>query len=163
MKIKAFLQFVIFLLIITTSLGIQVKSSYTQDVDVQLEELNESVNQAFINVLAVEQSGGDITLLLQKLNTAGGLLAEAQNAYASGDSTTTSSNIETAQKILDQVNIEANALLEESLAISKNNTLITLLLSIFCSAIFIIILKLLWNKFKGSYTQRILGSKPEIL
>ena len=44
-----------------------------------IQAADASINQAFTNVLAAEKAGGDVTQLLAQLNTAGALLAEAEN------------------------------------------------------------------------------------
>ena len=164
MKTKNYKQVILLALTITITafLSVQIQLSYAQDLTIELKELDNSINQAFVNVSVIEKSGLDISSLVLRLNAASNLLSQAQNTYASGDHLSALSSIEAAQKIVEQINVDTTKLLEESLAVSRNQILISIGILIFSSAIIVISLTLFWKKFKRLYFKRLLQNKPRL-
>jgi thiamine monophosphate synthase len=128
-----------------------------------LQAANSAVGQAFNSVLEAEKAGGNITQLLAKLNTAGELLAEAQNIYNSDSRGNVLSIVENAIQIANQVNSDAVTLSGNSLIESQNNIKFTLIFSIFGATIFTLSLVLIWRRFRHSHVMKVLGRKPEVV
>jgi hypothetical protein len=127
-----------------------------------IEAADSSISQAFTNVLAAEKAGGNVTKLLARLDSAGELLAEANNAYRSGNLVNVTSKAENARSIADQVNSDAISLLNTSVSRSQNNFILTLFFSIDGAILFAVVLLLVWRRFKRGYMKKVLTSKPEV-
>lgn len=122
-----------------------------------------SINEAFTNVLAAEKAGGNVTALLAKLNSAGSLLAAAENSYKNGNFANITSKVHSAVLIANQVNTDAIALREDSLAASQNSFWLTLTFTIVGSVIFSLVLWFGWRSFKKHFMDRLLGKQPEVV
>lgn len=128
-----------------------------------IEAADSSINQAFTNVLAAEKAGGNVSQLLAKLNSAGELLAEADNAYRSGNLVNITSKAENARLIADQVNSDALSLLNASIGRSRNSFVLTLIFSVDGALVFVVVLLLVWRRFKRDHMKKLLGLKPEVV
>jgi hypothetical protein len=117
----------------------------------KLYAADNAVGQAFSSVLDAEKAGGNVTQLLVKLNSAGVLLAEAQNTYNSGNSANVTSIAENVQQIADQVNLEATNLRNVSLVESKNRFWLTLGFSVVGAVVFGLFLLFIWRRFKRAF------------
>jgi hypothetical protein len=113
-----------------------------------------SINQAFTNVLAAEKAGGNVTQLLAKLNTAGALLAEAENDYKAGNLNNVASVADNARLIANQVNSDAIGLRNSSITQSQNNSLFTVLFSIISTITFIAVVLLIWRRVKTGFNRK---------
>ncbi len=122
---------------------------------------NSSINIAFTNVHAAQQAGANITELLARLNDGATLLTQAINSYNGGNMANVTSDSESARAIADKVNNDAIDLKNGNIAQSKNNLLVTCLLSISTALIFVFLLFLIWRRFKRSYLKKILDLKPK--
>jgi cytochrome bd-type quinol oxidase subunit 2 len=151
---------IIILFIITIIASFYPAVVKADNENISIENANSSINQAFTNILAAEKAGGNVTQLLIKLNTAGELLAKAENTYNSGNLTNVTSNAESALQLADQVNSDALALRETSLLESQKNFWYTMIFSVVGAAVFGIALLLTWRRFKRSFTNKLLGMKP---
>jgi hypothetical protein len=129
----------------------------------RLQKANSAVEKAFNNVLEAEKAGGNVTQLLEKLDSAGVLLAEAQNAYNSGNTASIPSIVENALQIADQVNRDALNLRDVSLVESQNSFWLTLTFSVVGAVVLGGFLLFVWRRFKRSYTKKLLASKPEVV
>ena len=97
---------------------------------------NIDLGQAFNAVLEAEKAGGNVTQLLAKLNTAGTILADAQNVLNSGNTANITSNVENAVQIANQVNDDALNLRNDSLIKSQNSLWLTLTFSVVGAVVF---------------------------
>jgi hypothetical protein len=129
----------------------------------KLQVANNTVAQAFNSVLDAEKAGGNVTQLMVKLNTSGDLLADAQNAYNSGNMSNVASNAESARQIAEQVNFDAVNLRNVSLDQSQNSLWFTLAFSVIGAIVFGISLFIVWRRFKRSHMNKLLGMKPEVI
>ena len=129
----------------------------------KLQAADSALQNAFNAVLEAEKAGGNVTQLLARLNTAGENLAEAQNAYNSGNSANVTSNVENARQIAEQVNVDAVNLLNDSLIESQNNIRFTLIFSIVGAIVFGISLFLIWRRFKRAHVMKVLSMRPEVV
>ncbi len=73
----------------------------------KLQAANTAVNQAFNAVLDAEAAGANVTDLLAQINTAQGILAQAENSYRTGDTNTASTQADSVLPIAQQVTVDA--------------------------------------------------------
>ena len=124
---------------------------------------NDSVNLAFDKVLKAEKAGANVKALLTQLNVAANLIAQAENSYRSGDTSSIDSNTDQAVAIARQVTAQATTLEQEASATNQNNRLISIALAVLGSVILILALYLVWGFFKERYIKKVLESKPEVV
>jgi hypothetical protein len=133
------------------------------DQTAKLQAANSAIGQAFNTVLDAEKAGANVTQLLGKLNTAGEILAEAQNAYKSGNTANITSNVENARQIAEQVNSDALNLQNVSIVESQNSFLLTMTFSIVGTVVFVVSLLFVWRRFKRFFVQKLFGMKPGVV
>jgi len=129
----------------------------------KIQVANNAVNKAFNTVLDAEKAGGNVTQLLEKLNIAGILLAEAQNTFNSGNTANITSMAENAIQIATKVNGDAIILRNASLVESQNSFWLTLTFSIVGAVVFGVSLLLVWRRFKCFYIKKLFCAKPEVV
>lgn len=151
----------LFVLILIASYPLQLVKADGETSSI--DAANSSINQAFNNVLAAEQAGGNVTDLLYKLNSAGELLASAENSLRSGSKTNVAVDAQNAKVIANQVNDDAIALRAESLSASQVNFCLTLTFSVMGAVVFSLSLWLAWRWFKNRFMNRLLGMKPKVV
>jgi hypothetical protein len=135
----------------------------TDQTALKLQTASNGLERAFNVVLGAEKAGGNVTHLLVKLNTAGILLAEAQNAYNSGNTTNVSLIADNVRQIADQVNSDALNLRNASVINSQNSFWLTLVFTVVGAVVFGISLLIDWRRFKRNYIKKLLGTKPEVV
>ncbi len=128
----------------------------------KLQAANSVVGKAFNSVLEAEKVGGNVSQLLVKLNTAGRFLADAQNAYNSGNSTNVTSMVENALQIANEVNADAVNLRNASLVESQNSFWLSLTFSTVGAVVFAVSLLFIWRRFRRSFIKKLLSMKPEV-
>ena len=128
-----------------------------------LQTANNSLGQAFNSVLDAEKAGGNITQLLAKLNIAGTILADAQNALNSGNTENITSNVENVLQMANQINDDAINLRNASLVQSQNSLWLTLVFSVVGAGVFSLSLLFVWRRFKRAFIKKLLESKPEVV
>lgn len=161
MRNKDLLGAIIIVLMITSIVSLYPPVIDAKNESASIEAANSSINQAFTNVLAAEKAGANVTELLFRLNSAGEYLAEAENAYKSGDLANINSTAENAILIANQVNSDALALREASLVESQNSFWWTLTFSVVGTVALGVALLLARRRFKCSFNNKVLGMKPE--
>ena len=128
-----------------------------------IQTADDSINQAFTNVLAAEKAGGNVTQLLARLNDAGTLLAEANNTYQTGNLDNVTSEADNARLIANQVSSDAIGIRNSSIIQSQNNLILTVVFSVISSVTFIVVMFLIWRRFKRGFTRKLLASKPTVV
>jgi len=68
-----------------------------------LQAANTAVNQAYSSILVAEKAGANVTNLVDQLDSANNLLAQAESAYSSGDKNAALNNENAALRITQQV------------------------------------------------------------
>jgi len=131
--------------------------------DQNIQQANLWINNALITVLEAEKAGADVTELLISLNSAGKHLANAQNAYRSGNSEKVIENADQARIIAEQVSREAAKLKESSTATQQTNSILTTAFTTIGITVFLVVLFLVWRKFKRSYIKNLLQMKPKVI
>jgi CHASE3 domain sensor protein len=135
----------------------------TDQANSELQTANKALDQAFNAVLNAEKAGGNVTLLLAKLDTVGNILADAQNALNSVNPTNITSKLENAYQMANQINDEALNLRNVSLIESQNSFWVTLIFSVVGAVGFGISLLLAWQRFKHAFIKKLLEAKPEVV
>jgi hypothetical protein len=135
----------------------------TDQIATKLQDANRAVSQAFNAVLDAERAGGNVTELMLKLNTAGAILANAQNILNSGNTANITSNLENALQMANQVNDAALNLRNVSLMDSQNSLWLTLIFSVAGAIAFGISLLIVWRSFKRAFNKKLLYTKPEVV
>jgi hypothetical protein len=128
-----------------------------------IQNANSSIKDAFTNVLAAEKAGGNITDLLNRLNDAADLLAQAENNMRTGDKNEVVSKAERSCQIADKVNEDAIKLLNDQLVQSTTSFWLTITFSVVGVSIFVFILWVVWRQFKHRFINKLLDMRPEVL
>ena len=120
------------------------------------------MGQAFNAVLNAEKAGANVTLLLNQLNNATGLLTQAENAYGVGDSNTAANDVSTVLPIAQQVTTEAQTAKETALTSTQTGFRFLIIITIIAVVVFVLALFLVWSWFKRSYIEGLSEAKPEV-
>ena len=127
-----------------------------------VEEADVAVRQAFDATLDAERAGADVSGLMAKLNEAGELLAEAENAYRIGNFSEAASKADQCYMLADGVIGEASSLKSSALADAQARFSSTLMFSIAGAVVFVTASVLIWVLFKPFYAKKLLKMKPEV-
>jgi len=125
-------------------------------------EADVAVRQAFDATLEAERAGANVSGLIVKLDGAGGLLAEAENAYRIGNFSEAISRAEECSVLANGVVGEALSLKSSALADAQEAALQTLAFSGVGGAAFLTVLFFVWGWFKRAYAEKLLRMKPEV-
>jgi CHASE3 domain sensor protein len=129
----------------------------------KLQAASTAVQQAFNAVLDAEKAGANVTGLIAQLNNAAGVLAQAENSYRTGDSSTAAAQADSVLPIAQQVTASAQDSKQAALVSSQNAFWSTIALTVIGVFIFVLALFLFWRWIKRSYINRLSESKPEVL
>jgi hypothetical protein len=130
--------------------------------EASIQNANSSINDAFTNILAAEKAGGNITDLLNRLNDAADLMAQAENNLRSGDNNGVISKTESSRQIADKVNEDAIKLLNDQLVQSTTIFWLTIAFSAVGVSVFVFILWVVWRQFKRRFMNKLLDMRPEV-
>lgn len=125
-------------------------SAQIDEASKQLQQANTSLNQAFGSVLSAESAGANVTDLLDKLNIAANLLAQAENAYKVGDVNTAVNDADAVPNITAQVTTAALVAKQAAVASDQASLWKAIETGAFAAAVFISILFLVWRRLKRS-------------
>ncbi len=161
--VKVTLALILLFLAITTDFSQVVKAQTVPEEAISLQKAGVAINQAFDCVLDAEKAGVNVTDFLIRLNMAGQLLADAQNAHKTGNLTSVTSKADNAKRIADQVNDEAITLKDASLTLTRNNFWYAVIFSIGGAVIFCLVMVIVWQRLKRSRTNRLFSMRPELV
>jgi hypothetical protein len=125
-------------------------------------EADNALRRAFEAVLEAERAGVNVSDLIVKLDGAGGLLAEAENAYRVGNFSEAVSKADKCSMLADGVVGEALSLKSSALADAQRAVLQTLTFSWVGGVAFLAVLFFVWGWFKRVYAEKLLRMKPEV-
>jgi hypothetical protein len=134
----------------------------TGEASVSVDAANVAVLQAFNATLDAEKAGANVSGLIVRLNEAGSALAEAENALRIGDSSGAANNASLCMGIAESVKSDANALKASALNEAQTVFWTDLTFSVVSIAVFVVILTLVWRRFKRGHVQKMLSMKPEV-
>src|SRR5665647_283075 len=144
-------------------LSVQQAFAQTDQASSKLAAANDAVNQAFNAVLDAETAGANVTELLVQINTAQTILAQAENSYRTGDTNTAATKADSVLPIAQQVTNEAQDAKQTALISSQNAFSSTIILTIVGIFVFVLVLFLVWRRFKQNYIERLSEAKPELV
>jgi hypothetical protein len=130
-----------------------------------MEKTDVAIKTAFTEVLDAEVAGANVTDMMAVLNKAAALLAQAENTIESSNPTDLERNlseIQVAYEDAEQVQTIAINAKVQALHSSQSSLLSTAVLTLIIAISFVLILSMLWLRFKKSYKNRLLLKKPEV-
>lgn len=139
-------------------LGFSVARADSSDV----ADADAAVRSAFNAALQAEKAGANVSGLLARLDQAGLLLTEAEIASASGNSTDAISKAGQCIGIAESVESDAIALKASASKAGQSVFWSYLTFSAVSGVVFVIVLGLVWWRFKRGYAGKLLGMKPEV-
>lgn len=128
-------------------LSVIVNLDFTTAQTSGLNAANTVVDQAFNTLYSAEKAGANVTSLLNRLNNAAALLAEAENMFRNGDINSADAKTDEAVSIARQIVGEAQYLKETA----ETSSFSTLAITIIGIAVSILALFIVWHLFKGRY------------
>jgi hypothetical protein len=128
----------------------------------KIQRANEAIGQALNGTLSAEKAGANVTGLLEQLNVATGLLAQAENSYRTGDTSAPANYANQAIPIAQQVKAQATALKNSAVSSKQNDFVFTVVFVVMGSEVFILGLLFVWRLVKKRYVNEMLESKPEV-
>ena len=137
-------------------------SAQTAQLTVYLQADNTAVNQAFSAVLAAEKAGANVTTLLAQLNVAAGNLAQAENSYRSGNYSAAATQADSVLPAAQQITIAAQEAKQAATVSRQKAFWSTIAFTVIGSAVFVLVLFLVWRWFKRRYICNLSQAKPEV-
>jgi cytochrome bd-type quinol oxidase subunit 1 len=151
------------LMLSTCLLGVYPTIAQTDQATSKLQAANTAVNQAFKAVLDAEAAGANVTDLLAQINTAEGILAQAENSYRTGDTNTASIQADSVLPITQQVTLDAQKAKQNAIVSIQNAFWSTIVLTAIGIFVFVLVLFLVWRWFKRRYIKNLSEAKPEVV
>ena len=134
----------------------------TDQTESKLQVANTAVEQAFNAVLDAEKAGANVTGLLVQLNTAEGILAQAENSYRTGDSNTAVVQADSVLPIAQEVTTVAQDAKQTALVSGQNAFWSIIAFTVIGAFVFVLALFLVWRWFKRRYINNLSQSTPEV-
>jgi hypothetical protein len=131
------------------------------DGETAVANADHALRVAFVSVLDAEHNGAEVGLLLPRLNEAGSVLSQAEEALKAGNYSKALADAGTCKSLADGVAGDAVALKNDAVAAS-GNWWVTVLLSIVASVVFTGVLFSVWRWFRRGCVKKMLGSRPEV-
>jgi CHASE3 domain sensor protein len=160
-------HFIIVLFVILTVsvcfLSVQQATAQTDPATSKLQAANNAVDQAFNAVLDAEKAGANVTGLLAQLNTAQGLLAQAESSDRTGNTNTAATQADSVLPIAQQVTAAAQDAKQSAIVSERNGFWSTIALTVVGVFVFVLVLFLVWRRFKLRYLKNLSEAKPELV
>jgi hypothetical protein len=121
-----------------------------------------AVRQAFNATLDAERAAANVSGLIARLNEAGGLLDEAEVALANGNLSEAVSMAGQCFGIAESVKSDAGTLKASALDQARTVFRTYLTFSVVSSVAFVVVLAIVWRRFRRGYVRKTLGMKPEV-
>jgi prophage DNA circulation protein len=128
----------------------------------KLQAANAAVDGAFNAVSSAEKAGANVTGLMAQLNEAEGILAQAENAYRTEDSTKAAAQADTVLPIAQEVTIAAQNAKQTAIISGQNTFWVNITFTVIGAFVFVLALLLIWRWFKQRYINKLSESKPEV-
>ena len=135
----------------------------TDQASLKLQAANDSVNRAFNAVLDAEKAGANVTDLLVQINTAQGILAQAENSYRTGNIKKAATQSDSVLPIAQQITTTAKNAKQDAIISIQNNFYWTIAFTVVSMLIFLEVLILFWLWFKRRYIKNLSEAKPELV
>ena len=161
--VKAPVLFLLVFMVFSLSLTLlPFHVSANDEASSAIGEADNALRMAFEAVLEAERAGVNVSDLIVKLDGAGGLLAEAEVAYWTGNLDEAVSKADQCSVLADGVMDEASVLKSLALAEAQNGFFQTLTFSLVGSGAFLLMTFFVWGWFKRVYAKKLLKMKPEV-
>jgi hypothetical protein len=134
----------------------------TDQAEMKLQAASVAIEQAFNAVLDAENVGANVTILYVQLNNATWVLAQAQNSYRTGNSSTAIIQADSVLPIALKVINTAQEVKTNTLVSVQNTFWFTFTLTVIGAILFVLVLFLLWRWFKRIYINRLTEAKPKV-
>lgn len=125
-----------------------------------LSAADSAISHAYQALSDAESAGANVSTITPQLNTAATYLAEAQNAYRTGDFEVSVTKSNDALAIANQVEEEASALKISATTANATNAQLTVIYTIAGIAIFLVTLFIIWRNVKRRHINKILRLRP---
>jgi predicted PurR-regulated permease PerM len=135
----------------------------TDQTSSKLQAANTAVNQAFTAVSDAEKAGATVTGLLSQLSYADNVLATAENSYRAGDLTKAGTQADSVLPMAQQIIASAQSAKQTATVNTQNATYTTIASTVIGSIVFVLVLLLVWRRFKGYYIKNLSEAKPELV
>jgi hypothetical protein len=159
-KVFAWLLLILVIAVLLSYWPFCVKGA--DDASTSVQQADVAVRQAFNATLEAERAGANVSGLIVRLNEAGDALAAAENALRTGDSSGAANNASLCIGIAENVQSDANTLKTSALNDAPTTFWVDLTFSVVSIAVFVVVLMLVWRRFKRGYSVKVLGMKPEV-
>lgn len=134
----------------------------TDSAESKLDTANKAFEQAFRSVLEAENAGVNVTYIVNQLNHAAELLAQAENLYSVGDLETAGIHADSVILIAKDVSALAQDAKQSALITTQNNFWFTMVFTIIGICIFLFVLVISWRIFRRHYIKKLYTAKPEV-
>jgi len=151
-----------FLILLDLCIPNVVSASSYHEADGAIQQAEQAISSAFEAVLEAEGAGANVSGLIRELNEAAGLLADAKISLNNGD---LSDVVQLASRVVetaDSVKDEASSLRASALSLREFVFKASFVGSGVGVSAFLLFMFYLWRWFKGYYTRKVLGLKPEV-
>lgn len=113
--------------------------------------------------MSAEKAGANVTNLIDELNVANNLLAQADNAYRTGDNSTAANYALPAFEKAEDVNAAAQTAKTTGLASNAFTFWISFGLTVINIVLFALILLLVWRWLKKRYVKSLSNARPQVI
>jgi hypothetical protein len=128
----------------------------------KLQAANTAIEGAFKAVLGAEKAGANVTGLLVQLNVAADNLAQAENSYRAGDSSTAAVQADSILPIAQAVTDSAQDAKQAALVSGQYDFWLTIAFSLIGALALVLVLFRVWRRFKRGYMEKVPSLKPEV-
>ena len=125
-------------------------------------EADVAVRQAFNAALEAEKAGANVSGLIVRLNAAGSVLVEAEIALGNGNSSEAVSKAGQCIGIAENIKSDADVLRVSALDEAQTVFWTYLAFSVVGVAVFVVVLVLVWRRFKRGHVEKMLAMRPEV-
>ena len=128
----------------------------------KLQVANIAVGKAFNAVLDAEKAGANVTVFLDQLNYAANILAQAENSNRTGNSTAAAAQADSVLPIAQEVTTLAQDAKQTALVSGQITVWTIIAFTLIAGFVFVLVLFLVWRRFKRSYIDSLSEAKPEV-
>ena len=132
------------------------------DAAASVADADVAVRRAFDAALDAERAGANVSGLLVRLNDAGAVLGEAEVALKNGNLSDAADKAGTCISMAQSVVSDAGALRTWALDGARTWFWTYLAFSVVGIGVFVVVLAVVWRRFKRGYVDNVLDMKPEV-
>jgi hypothetical protein len=156
--VNVFAVLAVVCLVFSVPCGLAIGS---EEASAAVADADPALRGAFVAVSDAESAGANVSGLMGRLNDAGVALTGAKVALAAGNYSDAVSRAGECRGLVDGVVLDAGTLKNDAAA-QASLWWLTVLLSVTGSVVFVVVLFLVWRRFKRYYADRLLGCRPEV-